>query len=136
MFGIGGSEFIFILFMILIFFGSDKIPEIARTLGKGMAQLKNATNDIKNEIHNSARDGGLDINELTGGISEEINKAKEGFTKMVNENANSSTAPIKSEIELLREKLAKMEAAVNEEEITPPPATPDEAIDGPIKRNS
>ena len=28
-------------------FGSDKIPDIARALGKGMAQLKNATNEIK-----------------------------------------------------------------------------------------
>ncbi|RZJ31935.1 MAG: Sec-independent protein translocase TatA [Flavobacterium sp.] len=135
MFGIGGGEFIFILFIILIFFGSDKIPEIARTLGKGMAQLKNATNDIKSEIHNSARDGGLDLKELTGGISEEINKAKEGFTRMVNENANSSTDPIKTEIELLREKLAKMEAAVNEDGATLPPAT-DIPVEGPIKRQS
>ena len=40
MFGIGGGEIFFILIVILMLFGSDKIPEIARTLGKGMAQLK------------------------------------------------------------------------------------------------
>jgi sec-independent protein translocase protein TatA len=28
-------------------FGSDKVPEIARSMGKAMAQLKNTTNDIK-----------------------------------------------------------------------------------------
>jgi len=47
MFGIGGGELIFIIFIILMLFGSDKVPEIARTMGKAMAQLKNATNDIK-----------------------------------------------------------------------------------------
>ena len=46
MFGIGGGELILILFVVLMLFGSDKIPDIARTMGKAMAQLKNATNDI------------------------------------------------------------------------------------------
>ncbi len=54
MFGIGGGEFIVIILIVLMLFGSDKIPEIARGLGKGMQQLKNATNDIKSEIHKSA----------------------------------------------------------------------------------
>lgn len=87
MFGIGGGEFIMIILVILMFFGSDKIPEIARTVGKGMAQLKNATNDIKSEIHRNVSDAGIDKNALTGGISEEIEKAKEGFTKMVNDSS-------------------------------------------------
>jgi len=84
MFGIGGGEFFFIILVVLMLFGSDKIPDIARTLGKGMAQLKNATNEIKNEIHKGTQDAGLDMNTLTGGVSEEIAKAKEGITKMVN----------------------------------------------------
>ena len=54
MFGIGGSELVFILLIAVMLFGTDKIPEIARTLGKGMAQLKNATDDIKSEITKSA----------------------------------------------------------------------------------
>lgn len=85
MFGIGGGELIFILFIVLMLFGSDKIPEIARTLGKVMAQFKNATNDIKSEIQRGAESNGLDktFMDLHGnftGISEninsEINKAK------------------------------------------------------------
>ena len=86
MFGIGGGEFLFIILVVLMFFGSDKIPEIARTVGKGMAQLRNATNDIKNEIRTGAAEAGLDRNTLTGGISEEIAKAKESFTTMVAES--------------------------------------------------
>lgn len=60
MFGIGGGEIVFIILVILMLFGSDKIPEIARTLGKIMAQLKNATNDIKSEIHKGVEANGLD----------------------------------------------------------------------------
>ena len=57
---------------------------MARFLGKTMAQIKHATNDIKSEINNSAKENGMDMNSLTGGISEEIQKAKEGISKAVN----------------------------------------------------
>lgn len=80
MFGIGGGELIFIIFIVLMLFGSDKIPEIARTLGKGMRQLKDATNDIKSEITNSA-DLGTDQNlfDIRKNINAEIEKAKENL---------------------------------------------------------
>lgn len=79
MFGIGGGELIFIMFVVLMLFGSDKVPEIARTMGKAMAQLKNATNDIKSEIQKGADDNGFDqkmLNDLTNNITAEINSAK------------------------------------------------------------
>lgn len=85
MFGIGGGELILILFIMLMLFGADKIPEIARTIGKVMAQLKNATNDIKNEIQKSAESNGLDktfqemhgnFSGLSHDINSEINKAQ------------------------------------------------------------
>ena len=79
MFGIGGGELVFILFIVLMLFGSDKVPEIARTMGKAMAQLKNATNDIKSEIQKGAEANGLDansLNSITGNINNQINDAK------------------------------------------------------------
>jgi len=82
MFGIGGGELVFILFIVLMLFGSDKVPEIARTMGKAMAQLKNATNDIKSEIQKGAEANGFDqktLNDMTGGINSEINKATNSF---------------------------------------------------------
>jgi sec-independent protein translocase protein TatA len=82
MFGIGGGELIFIMFIVLMLFGSDKIPEIARTMGKAMAQLKHATNDIKSEIQKGAEANGFDTQALTdlrGNITSEINKAKENL---------------------------------------------------------
>ena len=70
---ISGTEIIFIFLIILLIFGADKIPEIARGLGKGMTQVKNATNEIKNEIQRSAQKEGLD----TKGIQKQIDEVKE-----------------------------------------------------------
>ena len=56
-------------------FGADKIPDIAKGMGKGMRSLKNATNDIKGEIKRSADNQGIDT-DFTKDISKEINKAK------------------------------------------------------------
>ena len=51
---IGGPEIVIIMFVVVMLFGSKKIPEIARGLGKGIRELKDASNDIKREIHQSA----------------------------------------------------------------------------------
>ena len=51
---IGGQEIIIILLFIVIFFGSSKIPDLARTLGRTMREVKDASNEIKKEIRDSA----------------------------------------------------------------------------------
>ena len=50
MFNVGGSELFFILFIVLMMFGSKKIPEIARGLGKGLREMKDAANGIEREL--------------------------------------------------------------------------------------
>jgi sec-independent protein translocase protein TatA len=80
MFGIGGGELVFILFIALMLFGADKIPEIARTVGKGMAQLKNATNEIQNEIQKSATENSFDtksLTDITSNVTKEIEAVAE-----------------------------------------------------------
>ena len=91
MFGIGGGELVFIILIAVMLFGADKIPEIARTLGKGMAQLKNATDDIKHEITKSAEENGFDIKSLTSGFTKEIDEVKHGFNKMVSDESSAVT---------------------------------------------
>jgi len=56
MFNIGGSEIFFILFIVLLFFGSKKIPEIARGLGKGLREMKDAASGIEREITKEVKD--------------------------------------------------------------------------------
>jgi sec-independent protein translocase protein TatA len=52
-FNIGGGEIFFVLLIVVMLFGAKRIPEIARGLGKGIKEVKNAANDIKTEITNS-----------------------------------------------------------------------------------
>lgn len=75
---ISGAEIFVILVIVLMLFGADKIPTIARGLGKGMAQVKNATNEIKREITESADKHGLDT-DLTTSVEKDINNIKENF---------------------------------------------------------
>lgn len=72
---ISSTEIVFILFIVIMIFGADKIPDIAKGMGKGMRSLKKATNDIKGEIKRSADNQGIDT-DFTKEISQEINKAK------------------------------------------------------------
>ncbi|MDU0369523.1 twin-arginine translocase TatA/TatE family subunit [Hymenobacter endophyticus] len=51
--GIGGGELMVIVLFILIFFGANKIPELARGLGKGIREFKDASREIRSEIENS-----------------------------------------------------------------------------------
>ena len=78
---ISGTELIFIFFIVLLVFGADKIPSIAKSLAKGVTQVRNATNEIKSEIQKS-----VDSNELGGGvgkdIKEEVDKVKDDFDEL------------------------------------------------------
>lgn len=75
------AEIGFILFIVLMVFGADKVPEIARGLGKGIRQIKNATEDIKSEITKSAKQQGVDI-DITQDVQKEIDKVKEDIDEI------------------------------------------------------
>lgn len=75
---ISGTEIAFILFIVVMVFGADKIPEIARGLGKGMRTLKDATNDIKQEITKTAEKQGIDT-DIVKDVNKEISKVKDNI---------------------------------------------------------
>lgn len=74
---IGGTEIVFILFIVVLVFGADKLPEVARGLGKGLRTLKDATNDIKNEVTKSAKESNIIDPDTAKEFQQEINKIKD-----------------------------------------------------------
>ena len=52
----GWGEMLIIALFILIFFGAKKIPEIARGMGKGIREFKDATKEVKKEINDGLND--------------------------------------------------------------------------------
>lgn len=83
---IGAPEIFVIMLIVVMVFGADKIPDIAKGLGKGMRQVKDATNDIKREINDTSKNHNLDTN-----VVKDINSEIKG----VKENIDDFTGPIK-----------------------------------------
>ncbi|MDX6745507.1 twin-arginine translocase TatA/TatE family subunit [Polaribacter sp. PL03] len=83
---ISGPEIMVIMLIVVMVFGADKIPEIARGLGKGIRQVKDATNDIKREITDSSEKINIET-DITKDINKEINAVKD--------NIDDFTGPIK-----------------------------------------
>ncbi|RZK46354.1 MAG: twin-arginine translocase TatA/TatE family subunit, partial [Pedobacter sp.] len=59
----GGGEMMLIMIAILLLFGGKKLPELARGLGKGIREFKDASEGVKREIHRNINSVDID-NEL------------------------------------------------------------------------
>ncbi len=73
------SEIFVVLFVMLLIFGPEKLPEIARNLGKGIRQLRDASNSVKKEVLKETQKVGLD----TEGI-EKLKKEIKDTKKIMN----------------------------------------------------
>ncbi|MCB0317372.1 MAG: twin-arginine translocase TatA/TatE family subunit [Bdellovibrionales bacterium] len=84
MFGISIPELLLVFFIVLLVFGPDKLPEIARTLGKWTAKFRKTSDDIRREVYNSIYEPAKDfsnrsdpkkiISEIETDIKKDFNK--------------------------------------------------------------
>jgi sec-independent protein translocase protein TatA len=74
----GGIEIGFLLFIAFLLFGPKKLPEIARTLGKGMAELRRASNELKSSLEDEIRNLDRPPESRYDGPTEEVPAPKYG----------------------------------------------------------
>ena len=67
--GISGGEILLIALVALIFFGSEKLPEVAKGLGKVIREFKKASDEIKDELTRSTENIRKDIDEVKDDIT-------------------------------------------------------------------
>lgn len=86
---ISGGEIAIIILIVVMVFGADKIPDIARNLGKAAKSVKNATDEIKSEINKSSEKTSqqFDKVDITKQIDKEAAKVKDDIDEI--------TGPIK-----------------------------------------
>jgi len=94
---ISGAEIFFIMFIVVMVFGADKIPGIAKGLGKGMRQLRDATEDIKQEIQRSADKQGIDTKIITD-IKKDIDDVKSSIDTGITKDIKSEFGDIGKKI--------------------------------------
>ena len=109
---IAGSEILVIIFVVLIFFGSKSIPGIAKTLGKTLYQIKNASAELQNEIKKSGFDikEDLKISNLIKEQQEEITRPMDQVYSDIENTIHYSSQSISNE-KIIPEK----KVVVNEE---------------------
>jgi sec-independent protein translocase protein TatA len=98
---ISTGEVIIILVFILMFFGSKGVPGIARSLGKGLRQLRDATDDIKRDIRNSVEDIEKDVKRNMDGvnITKDITETQAAIQKNIDDIVKRPTRFVKDNIQ-------------------------------------
>jgi len=81
---ISGQEIGIIFIVVLLLFGSKKIPDLARGLGKGMKEFKKATDDIKKEIQDNSSGIVNDFKDIQKDITKETNEVVNNIKKEMN----------------------------------------------------
>jgi TatA/E family protein of Tat protein translocase len=89
--GIGSAELLFILVIALIFFGPRKLPQLARSMGKGLAEFRKASDDFKRtwEREVALESTKVDDNTMLAAEQQSAYEVPESFNQPVLETPNS-----------------------------------------------
>ncbi len=72
MFDVGGGELILILLVVLLLFGPNKLPELARSVGKGLRSVRKAQEDLTQQIRDISADVAAPVTKVRDEIQKDI----------------------------------------------------------------
>jgi len=125
MFGIGMTEMILIAALALIVLGPKKLPDLARSLGKGFAEFKRATNELKNTID-------LEIKAEDERHNKEVMAQNE---QKIPANADEVLSPLEPDKENISEDSTTIDEPESAEEVIAEKLPEDADENGEIKKN-
>jgi sec-independent protein translocase protein TatA len=85
---LGGGELLIVVFFVLIFFGSDKIPGLMKSMGRAMREFKTAMDDVKNDIEKSTTEP---LQKIKDDVNLIAKAPLESFTRQVNDVIEDAT---------------------------------------------
>ncbi len=107
-----GGEIIVIFLVMLLLFGSKKLPDLARTLGKGMREFQKAKDEIQNEFNRSTSDVRNDLSSATQSFQTEVDELKRNLTSEAHDLVNGD----KPSDSILDDKAGKLDGEVTSAE--------------------
>jgi Tat protein translocase TatB subunit len=120
MFGIGGPELIVILVMALLVIGPKKLPDLARGIGKGMAELRKATQQVKESLE--VDESFKEVKEMKKDLEDSISGLNQPLDAL---NMNKWEEVVKSQVE----------GDAKSDEALAPPDTQGKAAETEAKKN-
>lgn len=116
-FDVSGGELLVIILVVFLVFGPQKMPEIARKIGKAMNEMKKASNDLTREFRQEAAGIRSEIKEAQENVGEEVNT--------LNREVNLTRARVRNDLNI---KLDEPVPPANEENtVRPVPEKPGES---------
>ena len=85
-FDISTGEIFIVIMMIFIVFGPSKIPELAKKIGRGVYEVKRASNEIKREIDSEVRRIEREVD-----LKKTVDNKQEGPKESVSKNTNKES---------------------------------------------
>jgi sec-independent protein translocase protein TatA len=110
---VSGQEIFVIMLVVLLLFGADKIPEIAKGIGKGMRDFRKAAEDIRREIDESTKDIRREMSDIGETITRDATEVASNVQQRIDDASSGFSNDIREATEPVIKSADEMAGAVN-----------------------
>ncbi|MFN8240336.1 MAG: twin-arginine translocase TatA/TatE family subunit [Bacteroidales bacterium] len=111
---VSGQEIFVIMLVVLLLFGADKIPEIARGIGKGMRDFRKATDEIRREIEESTREIRKEMTEVGESLTRDATEVANNVQRQVDDATSSINNDLQQAADNLQKSVDDMNQSINQ----------------------